>query len=276
MIINKLGFDIVHGCQLRCLGCPNAVIKPKIKQISVAEFSRCLAHLDVGRVRLFRLFNFGEPLLHKDLPGILSQIPRHLFRVDLVELSTNAQYHDFSMLSESFQRGVLGRLVVSCDGNGTPEDYEKTRPPAKWEKLVEFLRRAKELRDRYAPSMELVTRTVCENGEARARWHSILEPLGWSPEFREWMNFPEARKMREDVVNGVVSGVCRFMKGDRLYVDYDGTVVPCCVHPRAGVLGNLKESTWSEILAGEQWVKMVHALNRDRSSMPVCSDCSFM
>ena len=38
----------------------------------------------------------------------------------------------------------------------------------------------------------------------------------------------------------VPEGVCQYLRGPTLYVDHDGTVVPCCVHPRAGVLGNLK------------------------------------
>lgn len=41
---------------------------------------------------------------------------------------------------------VLTRLVVSCDGDGTPESYERLRPPSRWERLIEFLERAK-LRD---------------------------------------------------------------------------------------------------------------------------------
>lgn len=272
--IEKLGFDIVHGCQLRCVGCPNSVIQPKIKQISVEDFSRCLAHLDVGHIELFRLFNFGEPLLHKDLPGILAQFPRQLFRVGVVELSTNAQYHDFDMLAETLSVGVLGRLVVSCDGDGTPESYEAVRPPAKWEKLLEFLRRAKELRDRHAPEMQLVTRTICEDAAAQARWRSVLEPLGWTPEFRGWLILPGARNMtgREPKVP---NQVCRFLDGDKFYVDYDGTVVPCCAHPRAGVLGDLKTQTWSEILLGEARARMRRAMVEDRAAMPLCGECAF-
>ncbi len=272
--IDKLGFDIVHGCQLRCVGCPNAVIRPKIRQISVADFERCLAHLDVGEVRLFRLFNFGEPLLHKDLPGILAVIPKQLFRVGLVELSTNAQYHDFDMLAEALRTGVLGRLVVSCDGDGTAASYEAARPPAKWEKLLAFLRRAKELRDRFAPGMQLVTRTICTDPEAQARWRRVLEPLGWTPEFRDWLNLPEAQRVSGRPLE-VGSGACSFMDGSKFYVDYDGTVVPCCAHPRAGVLGDLRTQSWSEIMSGAPRLRMLQAMRDHRPQMPICGECEF-
>jgi hypothetical protein len=39
--IYNLHFDIVHGCQLRCTGCPNSTLQPKIKRISVEDFNAC-------------------------------------------------------------------------------------------------------------------------------------------------------------------------------------------------------------------------------------------
>ena len=35
--IYNLHFDIVHGCQLRCVGCPNSILQPKIKRMPVAR-----------------------------------------------------------------------------------------------------------------------------------------------------------------------------------------------------------------------------------------------
>jgi hypothetical protein len=42
------------------------------------------------------------------------------FELGLLELSTNAQHHDFIALEEALKVGALGRLAVSCDGDGTP------------------------------------------------------------------------------------------------------------------------------------------------------------
>ena len=54
------------------------------------------------------------------------------------EISTNGQAINDN-LERIFQDGIITRLVVSCDGEGTPSDYERLRPPATWEKLNEFL-----------------------------------------------------------------------------------------------------------------------------------------
>jgi len=57
-------FDIVHGCQLRCVGCPNSTLEPKIHRIPVEDFALCLGNIDVERIHTLRLYNYGEPLLH--------------------------------------------------------------------------------------------------------------------------------------------------------------------------------------------------------------------
>ncbi len=276
LIIDKLGFDIVHGCQLRCLGCPNSTIKPKIKQIEPADFGRALANIDVAGVNLLRLFNFGEPLLHEHLAEILLEIPKQSWKARVVEISTNAQYHDFKVLEEAFKTKIISRIAVSCDGDGTPTDYERLRPPAKWDKLIEFMHKVRELRDRYAPNMPLITRTICTDRVAQQRWLKTLNPLGFTVEFRDWQYFPESSVNMLTRSLSVPDRVCSFVKpANRLYVDWDGTVVPCCVHPRAGVFGNLMKQKYSDILAGQQRLAMIKAMTDDRYGMKLCNQCEY-
>jgi radical SAM protein with 4Fe4S-binding SPASM domain len=271
--LQVLGIDIVHGCQLRCVGCPNSGLNPKIRFMPLEDFSRCLGNVDVSLVKTLRLFNYGEPLLHPDVPALLEQIPRQRFEVREVEISTNAQAHDFPMLAEIFRTDVLDTLVVSCDGDGTPEDYQRLRPPGKWERLVEFLRRARELRDAHGPETRLMTRTICETEEGRRRWLDLLVPLGFTPEFRGWLNLSDSNRTPSGQPDAAANGICIYLQRKTLYVDYDGTVVTCCKHPRAAVFGNLKESRFSEILRGRPRRRFVEQLKTDRAAMPICGQC---
>jgi radical SAM protein with 4Fe4S-binding SPASM domain len=272
--IMKMGFDIVHGCQLRCIGCPNSTIKPKIYHIPVDDFQKCLKHVDADYIHLFRFFNFGEALLHPDLPTLVNQIREYSFKVNKVELSTNTQNCDFTKLSEVFKGKQINILAVSCDGDGTPEEYERIRTPAKWERLIEFLTKSKELRDKYHPELKLITRTVCETEEGQRRWREIVEPLGWTPQFRGWLNLPDSKRtLNKPKVDK--NGLCIYMSEREkcCYIDTDGTVVPCCLHPKAYVLGNLKEQRLSEIFSGEQRKNFRRLMRKKRSSLPVCSQC---
>jgi radical SAM protein with 4Fe4S-binding SPASM domain len=270
----KFGFDVVHGCQLRCVGCPNSGLNPKILFVTKPDFTLCLGNVDVHEVELFRFFNFGEPTLHPLLPDLMLLIPKQRWSVGCVEISTNAQYHDFKMLEEVYKTKTLDRLVVSCDGDGTPNDYERLRPPSKWERLIAFLRKARELRDRQSSKTALITRTICTDQASQARWTEILKPLGWAPEFRDWLLLPEAKENPSGRVLKVGSGLCTFMARPTLYVDYDGTVIPCCIHPKAFELGNLKHDTYTKIQASERRRRFEGLLSQ-RNGMSICGKCEF-
>jgi len=273
--LNRLGIDIVHGCQLRCIGCPNSILRPKIQYMTVDDFDTILRNIDIVFLKRLRLFNFGEPLLHPNIPDILLKIQKQTYRIQTVSLLTNAQHHNFPMLAEVFRTGLVKELGVSCDGDGTKEDYERLRPPAKYEKLVEFLMKAKELRDKFSPETTLLTVTISETEEARKRWMDILVPLGWTPEFRGWYHLPESVKTQTGQKPIVLRKGCHQLRPKYLYVDFDGTVVPCCMHPRPFELGNLKELKYSEILNSEQRGLMVKELNTNKENMAVCGKCPF-
>jgi radical SAM protein with 4Fe4S-binding SPASM domain len=285
--LHTFQIDIVHGCQLRCVGCPNSTLLEKVRRVEVEAFRRRLDNVDVQYIQYMRLFNFGEPLLHEDLTGILQAIQAQPWTPDVLEISTNAQYCNWSDFESALKTGALDRLVVSCDGDGTAESYEALRPPSKWPKLLDFLARAKALRDEHAPNLQLVTRTIVESEEAIKRWNALLLPLGWEPEYREWKYLPESKENMTGREVQAPTDVCTFVApserfGERyhdevnqLYVDADGTVVPCCAHPAAARLGSLDTHRASQLLRSPERQAFVQRLATDRASVPVCNQCEF-
>ena len=271
--IHKLGFDVVSGCQLKCVGCPNSTLDRRVHAISLDDYKKCLANIDVDMVRLFRLFSFGEAFLHPDLPSIVDISSNQKWKVGTLEISTNAQIVDKDVLKDIFKTGVLSNLVVSCDGDGTPENYEELRPPAKWERLVEFLDEAKRLRDIYSPNTRLFTRTICVSDEGRRRWKSFLNDKGWEPEFRGWILMPDSKRLKGEVTGE--TGVCCWLGGNNFYVESDGAVVPCCAYPRVCVLGNLKDMKYSQIRNGSEVKNLMKLMKEERPQMEVCGRCVF-
>jgi MoaA/NifB/PqqE/SkfB family radical SAM enzyme len=275
-LLTCVHFDIVGSCQLRCVGCPNSTIRKNVTRIDPQLFARCISNIDVRRVNTFRFFNYGEPLLHTELPSIFDTFESaRAFEVDHAELSTNAQFVRWDQLEYVISRRVLHRLVVSCDGDGTPASYERMRPPAVWSKLIEFLTRARQLRDRYAPDLDLMTRTVVFGAADMERWRSVLNPIGWRPEFRPFFPLVGGAENLSGRNIELGQGVCVFMSEPHLYVDVDGTVVPCCAHPRAGELGSLKYHRYSEIFSGETRRRFLEVLQESRDSLSVCRGCEF-
>ena len=272
-VLHKFGFDIVRGCQLRCVGCPISTLKPKIEFIEPGDFLKILHNVDVDKVELLRLFNFGEPLLHPQVVHLTKLIKQAPWKAKEIEISTNAQVLRKDDLKALVRDRIITRIAVSCDGNGTPEEYERWRTPAKWDKLVEFLHYVGHLRRKYNHRLELVTRTICTTHNGKRRWKKLVKPLGWEPLFRGKWELPEAKEYEKP--RKIPAGKCLFVekrKGRRLYVDIDGTVVPCCQHPRALVLGNLLETTYVQMRKSQSYKDEVNRLN-SRHDVPICNGC---
>lgn len=271
--LNRMGFDVVHGCQLRCIGCPNSTLNPTIHHISVKDFNTCLSNIDVVSIKCLRFFNFGEAFLHPYLPEIIDASTKHTWTAIEREVSTNAQIFNEEMVEDVLKRDKLTRLVVSCDGNGTPMDYERLRPPAKWDKLILFLTKTKEIKDRTGSSTQLITRNICTTLDGQDRWNKILLKIGWNPQFRDWIALPEASASPWEREAIIPNSICNLFSDDKLYVDYDGTVVPCCAHPCAFKLGNLMNEKFSEILQKKERRNMMLKMRSERESIPICNQC---
>lgn len=272
--LRKVHFDIVDGCNLKCVGCPNSTMSKKVRRIDEETFDICLRNIDVPHISLFRLFILGEPLLHDNVAGLLNCISRQAFTVGTVEISTNAQHHDFGRLEAIFRTGRLDRLAVSCDGDGTASEYERLRPPGKWSRLIEFLQQARILRDKFSPKTELITRTIAETPEHRKNWTELLTSLGWTPDFRNWTYMPGSIADMTQNPPAAPAGICSFLREPRqLYIGFDGQVHPCCVSLEAGNFGNLTQQRFSQLVTGELRAGMIDEMKKNRQAMGVCSQC---
>jgi len=279
MILKKLGIDIVHGCQLRCVGCPNSLLRPKIKYCDPEVFERMLKNINV-KVKILRLYNFGEPMLHPQLDEIVKIIGKSSVNPEQVDITTNGQYWNGPLFEKVFKQKIVTHLYISCDGDGTKREYERLRPPSTWETFLSFIESMKTMRDRLCPKMHLGTRTITDN---KKRWKKILLPVGYSPEFRKWTTRINTSRTPWEK-RRIPSGLCKYVKSHELmYVDYDGTVVPCCVHPNANISdgfvlysnnGNLLKEKAGNIIKRRKTTLFYKHLKSMRRTLDVCGKCT--
>lgn len=268
--------DIVHGCQLKCVGCPNSTILSKVKEISLSDFERILSNLDVETIGVIRLFNYGEPLLHSNISGVIEIIARQSFKFRELEISTNAQKVNWEDLRLSISKKVINTISISCDGDGTKESFERLRPPAKWEKLLHFFETISTIRDEVHPALKVTTRSIVEKESDQQTWLNLLSKYRITPKFRSWKALPQSSQNKTGRVLSPQKGICYFQQiPNSLYVDTDGTVVPCCAHPSAGKLGNLLESKYTEIIFSEQRKRFLTQMRDNRGALTICSQCEF-
>jgi radical SAM protein with 4Fe4S-binding SPASM domain len=141
---------------------------------------------------------------------------------------------------------------------------------------MDFLERASALKRDHAPDLTLTARTIVPHWPDRAKWRALLAPLGWQSHFYHYHRLPDSADNMTGRPLEVPEGTCFFVETfNQLYVQIDGTVVPCCAHPQAGVYGNLQEQTFSEIYHGTARQAFKAELVANRRSMSICGGCEF-
>lgn len=222
-----MGIDIVSGCQLKCIGCPNSTIEKKIEFMSLQTLRTCLENIDV-KVNLLRLFNFGEVILHPHFVEMV-RLVNEWGGYKKLEISTNGQI--WSKVTDLLKVDV-DRVVVSCDGNSGRESYEWIRRGATWDQLMKCL----DVLENSLPKNKRLIRCITTK-RYQDKWRKLLP--NWDISFREWIPMPRSRSNPSQRTDFKSKGSCEHVDTDNLYVDYDGVVGPCCNYPNAFYIGNL-------------------------------------
>jgi hypothetical protein len=231
-----------------------------------------LEHVDVSHIEYLKLYNFGEIFLHDNLDKILVQIPKQRWKTKHVEISTNGQCMDEGRIESVFRSGIITRFGVSADGDCTAEKYEELRRGAKWDRLIMFLLMVEQARRKHSPHTKIFLKVIPTGG--KKEWKEFAAGIGWEIEWRKWRKAPESVAF-DGVSRRVPKGPCKHVTSSRLrvYVDWDGTVVPCCNHPRAGVFGSLKSHKLSGILKGFSRKGVIREMKHNRRNMTICGQC---
>lgn len=270
MKLQRLGIEIVSGCQLKCVGCPNSTLNRKIRQVDPEDLALYLKNIDVTHVEFLKLYQFGEIFLHDNLPKIFEVIESQDFKIKHVEISTNGQILDEDKILTVFESGIVTRFGVSADGDGTPAEYEKLRPGADWDTLEQFMDLVKDA-SIFSPWTKLFLKVI---PTGKPKWEPLAKKYGFKIEYLKWRKAPDSVKF-ENADLKIPNGPCKHVKSTRIrcYVDVDGTVVPCCCHPRAHAFGSLKRNKFSEIYNGKLRREYLSMMKTLRPFHSVCGRC---
>lgn len=143
--------DISGSCNLFCISCPRGNFSPQPPKgfMSVENFEAVLDKIQredplAGAVALY---NFGEPLLHPELPQLI-ELARQ--RGILCAVSTNLNF--YLDLTEVV-KAAPAWFRVSTSGWG--ESYEITHTGGQWPLFLANLKRLARLRDAYSPGLNV-------------------------------------------------------------------------------------------------------------------------
>ena len=188
-------------------------------------------------------------------------------------MNTNATKMDDKLIHSILSANVT-TIVYSVDAS-TKETYEKIRVKGKFEKVLENIKRFKEIRKIDYPNSVTQTRiagvAVLETQsptEMEKFWSQYVDYVAIRKEIPRWDSYNNEPNN--------IEGVCNLLY-ERLYIWFDGTAVPCDFDYKSYLkLGNANNSTIKEIWKGKAYQNLRKEHNNcNRKNIEPCRRCPF-
>ncbi len=241
-----IGIDVSSICQLRCPHCPTGVENERRNSAAPITFrQRTMLSSDLfdalldelgEYVFLIMFFNWGEPLLNKELPGLIA-------KAKALDICTEIHSNFSLRLSDKFIEELLtsgiDELAASIDGF-SQETYATYRRGGDFGLAKGNLERCATVRDRLGLKTKLIwnflvfsfneheiepTRRHCEE---RGLIFNAREAYTDNP---DWL--PSYRRHQTNAINASVTPASQPGSPCAWHYDYtmvnaDGSVSPCC------------------------------------------------
>lgn len=145
--------DICNFCNLRCPLCDTGrmALKRPQRMLTFEEFKPLFAKIEPYALEVC-LYNWGEPLLNKDVFRVIEHVTAHNVGTNL---STNFSLTFTDQQLEALVRSGLEYLIVSLDG-ASQDVYEIYRRRGKFERVISNVQRLIEIRRQLGSQTPLV------------------------------------------------------------------------------------------------------------------------
>ncbi|MGH7162509.1 MAG: radical SAM/SPASM domain-containing protein [Planctomycetota bacterium] len=254
-LLVSANFEVTNRCNLRCTICPvNRGMKRPRAQRTLASFERFL--LLNPELEFVLLFQWGEPLLVKELPGMIAAATGRGVKT---MLTTNGTLLD-ARWSRLLLDAGLTRLTLSVDGSAA--SHRRIRG-VDLEPLRDNLLRLRRLRDEEGAALGIDVSMVV-NRETEACWREVRET---------WRGVADRVQAIPQFMSKPRVHACREPSRGSLVVLADGRVTVCCADPEGeAVVGHADETPLREILNNERMRAFRRAHFRRRFPA-ICRDC---
>ena len=268
-------FETQYTCNLKCKMCIFG--KPEMKKkyeysgkLSIKTFKRIIDECVKYNCPSICMNNINEPLLDKDIYKKI-KIASEKGIVD-IQMNTNATIMDEES-SRNILKSGLTRLLIGFDGFGK-EEYEKIRIGANYDTVMSNVTKFLKLKKQMRAKLPLVRISLVHMEENDKNVEEFLEY--WIPKV-DYVSIQRMLDINKEIDDGEIkdkNNICT-SPWERLVVQGDGTVLPCCCHfAKPLAVGNIHESSLYEIWNSDE-MKLLRQKHKehDYSDLPVCRRC---
>lgn len=279
-----LDIETTNLCNLRCVMCPRTKYlarqdwKWSPQGLGLMDFDAYKNLIDqgaAGGAYSVKLNMLGEPLLH---PRVTDQVAYAHQQGLFVMINTNAMRLDEKMSTGLLEAG-LDDVFFSLDAPDKAT-FEKIRPGARFETVLENIRRFIDIKNRLGKRhvqtrASMVTDVLVPTSAAEKEAYGKLvgslgvEEVGFGPEDDHLTDHTTENMALK---NGFVCDQIY----QRTFITWDGVIVPCCGHwEREYPIGRIQEVTIAAAWRSEAYRRLRQAHEAGRfQSISICRRCS--
>lgn len=277
MSFSRVYLEITNCCNLSCSFCPGTTRPPAFLRV---EQFRQLASALRGTTDFLYFHVMGEPLLHPQLPTLLSIAGELGFRVVLTtngtilpkcgpELLAAPALHKLSLSLHSFEANSgmeRDSYLSGCTDFGLAA--------ARQGKIIDY--RLWNLDGAATSGLHAQNEAILAHLRRAYPAPWTKNTWGWRLAERTFVHFGETFDWPSpDATDYGARGSCRALR-DQLAVLCDGTVVPCCLDAEGRIpLGNLFSQSLDEILTSETARALRDGFSRQTRLHPLCRRCGY-
>lgn len=283
---SAIGVELTDYCNLRCPECATGsgttgrdkgYMDPELYRRIIAELRPWLFNVN--------LYFQGEPMLH----------PSFFRFIEMSEgvnttVSTNGHFLSGDN-AVRIARSGLGRLIVSLDGMDE-KTYRIYRRGGDFNSVIEGIRNVSESIRHAHSSLKLELQFLVHKGNE----HQMAEAKEFAGKVNAAIKFKSVQVINEDCFEEWIPETTAYSRysrtGDsytirsslknrclRLWYNpvilWDGKVVPCCFDKRGDhVMGNMNESSFTDIWKGKKFSDFRLAVLNDRRGTEICRNCT--
>ena len=291
---NKLTIDIGNVCNLKCPLCPTGRGDKNASRgfMKFEGYKKVIDELGSYLTNV-ELYNWGEPLLNKDLIDMIQYAKERNIPVCI---STNLNILDSGM-AKALISTRIDKIFISCDG-ASPETYSKYRIGGNFHNVISNtsqLSEAKKKLNNCYTRLILLFHVFKHNEHEVEKIKELAKDLGvelrinrmrtdmgkeifekveasierdkdWIPLNSEHCAFDLERKKRRMT--------CKYLWKTAV-INWDGAVLPCCaVYGERYAFGNVFEDPFASIWNNEKYrLARQEVLNKIDKSPTICHTC---
>lgn len=279
-------------CNLKCPLCPTGagLIKRKKGFLTFYNFKKVIDEIGDYIIHL-RLWNWGEPLLNKDIFRIISYAKK---KEIFTNLSTNSHFLN-KEIAKKLIKSKLDELIISLDG-ASEETYKEYRKGGDFKKVIDsikFLVNEKNRLNKKLPYINLQFIIMKHNEKEIDKIKNLAKKINVDElSFKtvgimNYFSNEDIKKYLPD--EGIYSRYiiknnkltpkrkiknwCDFLWGE-MTINWDGDAVPCCFDMNnLHVFGNVFNQRVKEVWNNKNYINFRKMILKNKKEITLCKEC---